>query len=192
MLQFFLCSYLCQRCAQWWMFLFAKLRVGRWQQPAVPHTRCELQTQARAPIPRPATAGACRGTRNTWCSAKDHLAILGAALMHSKLSCIQTFKSHRRPSQKQYFEKYGWGQRLKKKEQASVHPLIYICSTWKGTVCYVDRNRQLLRGSVQLVSWAGSVVFVVERIPRQHGLQRDGFHTECQLVLQKFWHSVWS
>lgn len=93
---------------------------------------------------------------------------------------------------KQYFEKYGWGWRLKIKEQASVHPLIYICSTWKGTVCYVDKNRQLLRGSVQLVSWAGSVVFVVELIHRQHQLQWDGFHAECQLLLQKFWHSVWS
>lgn len=93
---------------------------------------------------------------------------------------------------KQYFEKYGWGQRLKIKEQASVHPLIYICSTWKGTACYVDKNRQLLKGSVQLVSWAGSVVFVVEPIHRQHGLQWDGFHTECQLLLQKSWRSVWS
>lgn len=93
---------------------------------------------------------------------------------------------------KQYFEKQCWGQRLKIKEQASVHPLIYICSTWKGTICSVDKNRQLLRGNVQLVSWAGSVVFVVELIHRQHGLQQGGFHTECQLMLQKFWHSVWS
>lgn len=46
---------------------------------------------------------------------------------------------------KQYFEKYGWGQRLKIKEQASVHPLIYICSTWKGTVCYVDKTDNFLR-----------------------------------------------
>lgn len=62
-LQLFLCSYLCQRCIQWWMFLFAKSRVVRWQQPAVPHTRCELQTQPRAPIPRPATA---RSLRKQW------------------------------------------------------------------------------------------------------------------------------
>lgn len=33
------------------------------------------------------------------------------------------------------------GDRGYKKEQASVHPLIYICSTWKGTVCYVDKDR---------------------------------------------------
>lgn len=122
---------------------------------------------------------------------EDHLATLEAALMCSKWCCIQIFET-RMTFSKQYFEKQGWGQRLKTKEQASVHPLICICSTWKGTISSVDKNRQFLRGNVQLVSWAGSVVFVVELIHRQHGLQQGGFHTECQLVLQKLWHSVWS
>lgn len=122
---------------------------------------------------------------------EDHLVTLGAALMCSKWCCIQTFE-RRTTFSKQPFEKQGWGQRLKTKGQACVHPLIYICSTWKGTLCSVDKNRQLLRGNVQLVSWAGSVVFVVELIHRQHGLQQGSFHTECQLMLQTLWHSVWS
>ena len=155
--------------------------------------RWELQPQAWAAIPRPVTAGRLwtrwrsillRKGRTTWWFREQHwCAPNGAASRPLKATDELS---------KQYFEKYGWGRRLKIKEQASVHPLIYICSTWKGTVCYVDKNRQLLRGSVQLMSWAGSVVFVVEPIHRQHGLQQDSFHTECQLMLQKSWHSVWS
>lgn len=175
------------------MFLFAKLCVVWWQQPAVPHMRCELQTQVWVPIPSPATARPCRGTGDTHCSAKggppgdsgSSTDVLQMVLYPDPWKLQTTFS-------KQYFEKQGRGQRLKIKEQASVHALIYICSTWKGTICSVDKNRQLLRGNVQLVSWAGFVVFVVELIHRQHGLQQGGFHTECWLVLQKFWHSVWS
>lgn len=175
------------------MFLFAKLCVVWWQQPAVPHMRCKPQTQVWVPIPSPATAGPCRGTGDIHCSAKggppgdsgSSTDVLQMVLYPDPWKLQTTFS-------KQYFEKQDRGQRLKIKEQASVHALIYICSTWKGTICSVDKNRQLLRGNVQLVSWAGSVVFVVELIHRQHGLQQGGFHTECQLVLQKFWHSVWS
>lgn len=147
---------------------------------------CRLEPEPLFPcLPQP---GTYRGTGDIALQREDHLVILGAAwctLNGTVPRLLVTFS-------KQYFEKYGWGQRLKIKEQASVHILIYICSTWKGTVCYVDKNRQLLRGSVQLVSWAGSVVFVVELIHRQHGLHWDGFHTECQFVLQKFWHPAWS
>lgn len=76
-LQLFLCSYLCQCCIQWRMFLLAKLRVVRWQQSAVPHRRWELQTQAWAPIPRPATAGCLWRHWRIYIALQreDHLAI---------------------------------------------------------------------------------------------------------------------
>lgn len=47
----------------------AKLCVVRWQQPAVPHMRCELQTRAWAPVPMPVTTGHLR-RHWRYCSTK--------------------------------------------------------------------------------------------------------------------------
>lgn len=68
--QLFYALNLCQCRMQGWMFLFDKLCVVWWQQRAVPHMRCELQTQVWAPIPRLAPAGPYRGTGDRYCRAK--------------------------------------------------------------------------------------------------------------------------
>lgn len=148
----FLWSYLCQCCTQWWLFF------------PLPKIVCGL------------VAADCTNIRkiqvwdsNSIISSQASSDYEGYITLFFKQrttwqfwewGCCSSNSAICRPSRvdddllKTIPWEVGLGTEGKIKESVSVLPPIFICSTWKGNVCYIDKNRQLLLESVPLVSRA--------------------------------------